>query len=308
MAIGKLILRSSAVAASAGAAVAAVLHMGVVGQAAGADAAPVILAPVILAPDAQPGASLGNAPDENPQDIAATPPEPAVARSALGLPCGLTLTAEAMPGAMVALDVMDPCAAGAQVEIRHGALRIDAELDAMGLLTLDVPALETPAFFTASLDTGAEATTLTGLPDLIDYHRAAILWSGPLDLELHGYQGDADFGGPGHIRPESPGSVVDATIGSGGFLTVLGGSSQGGGWTAQVFTTPRVLSDDLSLVVEVPITDATCGQPVRAQALQSAQGGPVTVQPVALTMPGCDTVGEFLMLQNLFGTPRLGTN
>ena len=83
-------------------------------------------------------------------DHAQTPlsaPQPqATGFSDLGLPCGLSVASEAMPGAMVALDIMEPCAPNARVEISHAGLVFTARTDALGLLTVDVPALETPAF------------------------------------------------------------------------------------------------------------------------------------------------------------------
>ena len=310
----KLILRSSALAALGGVAFAVAQHLGIGGTAVQADVAPVILS-------AQPAASRSPAPVPEPVPVvetaaeaeaseAALPAEdgPAVALSPLGLPCGLTVTAEALPGAMVALDVMDPCAPDTRVEITHGALRFSDKTDAMGLLTLDIPALETPAFFTVRLDSGAEATTLAGLPDLIDYDRAAILWTGAAGLQLHAYRGHAAFGEPGHIWQDNPGSIADATIGAGGFLTLLGNPDLDDPQLAQVFTAPRSLRGEISVVVDVPITDDTCGHPIRAESLQSHGGAGATLQPVTLTLPGCEAVGEFLMLQNLFSDLRLASN
>jgi hypothetical protein len=304
----KLILRTSALAALGGAALAVVQHVGMIGTAVQADVAPVILS-------AQPAATPAPAPVPElavaPEPAAQTLPEPdgpAVALSPLGLPCGLTVTAEAMPGAMVALDVMDPCASGTRVEITHGALRFSERTDAMGLLTLDIPALETPAFFTVRLDTGAEATTLAGLPDLIDYDRAAILWTGDAGLQLHGYRGDAAFGEPGHIWQDNPGSVADAMIGAGGFLSLLGDPALDEPRLAQVVTTPRAQRADMSLVVDVPITSDTCGQSISAESLQIMAGADATRQSVTLTLPGCEAEGEFLMLQNLFSDLRLAAN
>ncbi len=231
-----------------------------------------------------------------------------MALSPLGLPCGLSVSAEAMPGAMVALDIIEPCAPETRVDITHGALRFSARTDAMGLLTLDIPALETPAFFTVRLDTGAEETTLAGLPDLIDHARVAITWTGDIGLQLHGYLGNAAFGEAGHVWQDNPGSVADASIGAGGFLSILGDPGLAQPQLAQVFTIPRALRNDLSLVVEVPITETTCGQPVRAQSLQITPGGAVETRPVTMTLPGCEAVGEFLMLQNLFLDLRLASN
>lgn len=261
----------------------------------------------IPAPAPAPVAEIASTPE--PAAAVLPPPEtPETALSALGLPCGLTITAEAMPGAMVALDVMDPCAPDTRVEIVHGPLRFSDRTDAMGLLTTDVPALETPAFFTVRLETGTEAMTLAGLPDLIDYDRAAILWMGAAGLQLHGYRGQADFGGPGHVWQDNPGSVADAMIGAGGFLNLLGDPELDEPQLAQVLTMPRAHRGEMSLVVDVPITTETCGQAISAETVKSMGGTHTIRQPVSLTLPGCEAAGEFLMLQNLFSDPRLAAN
>ncbi|MDG3041546.1 hypothetical protein [Roseicyclus marinus] len=305
----KLLLRSSAIAALGGAGLAVVQYLDGTAAPVQADVASVVLTGDTVAPTTVTAVSGTRPPPDTPEATSPSPQYPPdVARSALGLPCGLTITAEATPGAMVALDVMEPCAPNARVEITHGALAFSARTDALGLLTLDIPAMETPAFFTVQIETGAEATTLAGLPDLIDHDRAAIVWTGSAAFQLHGYTGDAGFGEPGHLWRDNPGTVAQATIGTGGFLTVLGDPTLDAPRLAQVITIPAALRDTLSVVAEIAIEDATCGRWVDARSLQSVAGGPVAVNPVTLTLPGCDAVGEFLMLQNLFAGPRLVGN
>ncbi|PWK61666.1 hypothetical protein [Roseicyclus mahoneyensis] len=312
MSVRKLLLRSITLAALCGSGVAAFVHYDLAATPVRAEVGAVVLtagpAPAST-PPAQPEAPTQALEQGGPiPPTAETPREDAVALSPLGLPCGLNVSAEAMPGAMVALDIIDPCAPETRVDITHGALRFSGRTDAMGLLTLDIPALETPAFFTVRLETGAEATTLAGLPDLIDHARAAITWTGDIGLQLHGYLGEATFGQTGHVWQDSPGSVADASIGAGGFLSILGDPGLAQPQLAQVFTIPRALRDDLSLVVEVPITETTCGRPVRAQSLQITPGEAIEIRPVTMTLPGCEAVGEFLMLQNLFLDLRLASN
>jgi len=237
------------------------------------------------------------APDDPPDDV-----------SALGLPCGLSLTAQAMPGAMVALDVMDPCAPDARVTVTHSTLNFTARTDAMGLLTLDIPALETPAFFTVRFDDGTTDTTLAGVPDLIDYGRVAISWEEDRGLQLHAFESGAGFGEQGHVWQDAAGSVADALIGTGGFLTLLGDASVPEPRLAQVYTVPRALTQDLALSVEVPVTETNCGQPVRARAMRVTEEVRIDASPVSFVVPGCDAVGEYLLLQNLFRDLRLAAN
>jgi hypothetical protein len=225
-----------------------------------------------------------------------------------GLPCGLTLHAEAMPGAMVALDVMAPCRPDMRVEVEHAGLTVAARTDAVGLLTLDFPAFETPAFFTIRLADGEEAVTLVGLPDLMDIDRVAVSWDGDAAVDLHGFERGAAFGAPGHVWQAAPGSPEAAAIGTGGFLTRLGDPSMTEPRLAQVYSFPRSLPEAPNIFVDIAVTDGTCGEPVTANGHRIAEGGRIDTYPITLVMPGCDAVGDYLVLQNVFETPRLVAN
>lgn len=273
MSVRKLLLRSSVIAALGGAATAAMPYIDLIEPSRGPDIAMVVLTP-----------------DPAPQPVAS------IARSAWGLPCGLSVTAAPLPGAMVALDVMDPCRPDARVEITHMALRLSARTDAMGLLTLDIPALESPARFAIQLDTGAVATVDTDLPDLSAYTRAAIVWTGPHAITLHGEVGD------------TPAMIAGSAMETGIFLIRLGDTTLDAPHLAQVLTTPVALEEDLLVSAEIAVNATSCGQRVAAEGLHSRGGGPVQVTEIALTLPGCEAAGEFLMLQNLFQPPRLPAN
>jgi len=231
--------------------------------------------------------------------------------SALGLPCGLSVEARAMPGAMVALDVMAPCQTETRVVIEHSGLTLIAETDALGLLTLDIPAFETPAFFNIELPDGLSETALVGLPDLFDYHRVAVQWDGRGELSLHAMEFGAAFGDTGHVWQESPATLDAALTGTGGFLLELGDPTRPDAPRAQVYTLPRSAlraGDTVRLSVDAAITPETCGQPLSAHALQMDGTGRVELIPLSLTMPGCDAVGDYLLLQNLLQDLRLAAN
>ena len=235
-------------------------------------------------------------------------PTPAQSVSAFGLPCGFAVTATAMPGAMVALDVMDPCRPDTELEISHANLSFAARTDVMGLLTVDIPALETPAFITIRSDTGEEAMAIAGLPDLGAYARVAIAWNGDLGLELHAFENGADFGAPGHIWQEAPGNIAETLAGGSGFLTLLGDPRIPQSPQVQIYTVAQAQAADTRVSLDIPIKAETCGRPLDARALQLTQSGAVDIWPITVTLPGCDGVGDFLVLQNLFDAPRLAAN
>ena len=235
----------------------------------------------------------------------ATSPEPEL--SALGLPCDITVTATAMPAAMVALDVMAPCRTDAAVTINHSGLSIVSSTDALGLLTLDIPAFETPAFFSVAFSDGVEETILVGLPDLIDFDRIGLSWQGNMGLELHAMEFGAAFGEQGHVWQEAPAGPDAAIDGSGGFLTTV----ETGSSFAQIYTLPRATlreGDSVRLSIDAPVTQANCTRDVVARTLRVEGGDPVDVTELTFTVPECDAVGDVLVLQNLLDDLRLASN
>ncbi|WP_224816725.1 hypothetical protein [Hasllibacter sp. MH4015] len=245
-------------------------------------------------------------PDAAP-DVPNAPLTEATELSPLGLPCDVTVSASPMPAAMVALDVMAPCRAEAAVEIAHAGLLLTARTDALGLLTLDIPAFETPAFFSVTFGDGTEETVLVGLPDLRDYDRIGLGWQGNMGLELHAMEFGAAFGDDGHVWQESPASPDAAMDGSGGFLSVI----EAGESFAQIYTLPRATlreGDSVRLSIDAPVTEANCTRDVVARTLRAEGGGPVDVRELTFTVPSCDAVGDVLVLQNLLDDLRLASN
>ncbi|UWQ95861.1 hypothetical protein K3728_01025 [Rhodobacteraceae bacterium M385] len=227
--------------------------------------------------------------------------------SPLGLPCDVSVSATAMPAAMVALDVMAPCRTDAAVTIEHSGLQFIANTDALGLLTLDIPAFETPAFFSVSFEDDLTETVLVGLPDLRDYDRIGLSWLGDMGLELHAMEFGAAFGEPGHVWQDAPASPEAATSGDGGFLTTV----DTGVSVAQIYTLPRATlreGDSVRLSIDAPVTQANCTRNVLAQTLRAEAGNPVDVTELTFTVPSCDAVGDVLVLQNLLDDLRLALN
>lgn len=242
--------------------------------------------------------------------ISSAPPTlrgPVTETSAFGLPCDVSVTATAMPAAMVALDIMTPCRLGAPVVVNHSGLQIMATTDAVGLLALDIPAFQSPAFFLVTFDDGLEESALVTLPDLQNFDRIGLGWQGDMGLELHAMESGAAFGDPGHIWHEAPATPDVALAGEGGFLTALDTGSS----FVQIYTLPRVSlreNEPVALSIDAPITAENCGHDVVARTLRTEGGGPVDVIELAFTVPGCDAVGDILVLQNMLDDLRLASN
>ena len=60
--------------------------------------------------------------------------------------------------------------------------------------------------------------------------------------------------------------------------------------------------------IEAEVTEANCGQDTLARTLESDVEGAVAVIELTFTVPGCDAVGDYLVLQNLLQDLRVATN
>lgn len=183
--------------------------------------------------------------------------------------------------------------------------------DALGVLTVDMPAFESPAFVTVRLADGETASELVTIPDLAQYERVGLAWDGDRALELHAMEDGAAFGGPGHVWQDAAGSADMAETGAGGFLTLLGDADAPDPMLAQVYTLPRSFLDDgrrVDLSIDAPVTEANCGLPTDAVTLRMQDAQSVDVTDLSFNTPGCEAVGDILVLQNLLGPLRLAAN
>ena len=217
--------------------------------------------------------------------------------------CSPQLTATAQPLAMVRLTLDDDCHASAPVTIHHQGMMFSALTDAEGGLTVDVPALARDALFVADFKSGLGAAASVLVPDLDDYDRAVLQWQGDDGVQIHALEFGAGYGSEGHVWAASGGSVAAAQAGTGGVLTTLGDATLYDALRAEVYTFPSGQSARDGLIqlnVEAEVTARNCGRDVAAQSIQIGPDQPVHAVDLTMTMPGCDAVGEFLVLKNMF--------
>ena len=243
---------------------------------------------------AQPDAPVSSAPRDG--DRASSP---------FGLPCGLDVTATAFDHATIALGIAAPCLPDTDIIVEHAGLAVGGTTDALGLLTMDLPAFESPATVTVRLADGIAAEARVDLPDLAGYDRVALNWSGALDLELHAMEPGAGWRAAGHVHPGATRGPEALHAGQ-GHLTELGTLAG----QIHVYTRPaagRAPETDVTISVDAPVTANTCTRRAEASLLRVAAAGPVEVTPFSLRYPGCDAVGDTLVLQNALRELRLAS-
>lgn len=227
---------------------------------------------------------------------------PVPAAPAIAL-CRPTLTATPRPLAMVRLTLTGACQPRARVTIHHQGMMFSALIGADGTLTVDVPALARDALFIAEFKSGPGAAASVVVSDLGKYDRAVLQWQGDEGVQLHALEFGAGYDDPGHVWAAAAGRIANAQAGTGGVLTVLGDPAISDALRAEVYTYPTGQSardGRIVLNVEAEITRRNCGRDVAAQSLQIRPGQPANAVDLTMTMPGCDAIGEFLVLKNMF--------
>ena len=223
------------------------------------------------------------------------PAEPTVAQTA----CDADLTATAGPAAMVDLSLIAPCSPDAAVVIHHQGMMFTIITDDTGAARVTVPALAAGAVFVAELGNGRGAAASVIVPDLAGFNRSVLQWQGQGGMELHALEFGASYDDAGHVWSGAARDAMVAVSGTGGFMTRLGDDRAENAQIAEIYTFPATASarhGTVDLSVEAEVTAANCGRGVAAQSIQIIPGSPAAVMDLTMTMPDCDAVGEYLVL------------
>ena len=225
--------------------------------------------------------------------------------------CEISLSADVEEAAMVHLYLDAPCRISERVTIQHEAMAFTAMTTSDGLLDVVVPALSETGIFYAFFGDSEGAMIDIAVPGIAMYDRVALLWKGDSGLQVHAREFGADYGTAGHVWSNAPRSTAHAVQAQGGFLTTLGDSGALEPQMAEVYTFPSGMTQDsgtVRLSVEAEITAANCGRDVSAVSLQSSTGGPAEVVELELAVPGCQTIGDFLVLNSLLRDLKVAGN
>lgn len=227
------------------------------------------------------------------------------------LACEYELTATNVPGAMVALTLNAACAPSERFTLHHNGMMFTEVTDDAGHAAMLVPALAKKAVFIAAFTNGEGAVANADVESLKLYQRAAVQWQGDAGITLHALEFGASYADEGHVWANARRDVAAAADGNRGFLTRLGAVGQPEALMAEIYTFPSEISDrdgDVALQVDAEVTALNCNRDIEAQALQMAPSGSLKVQDLTLMMPGCDAVGDFLVLKNLLNDLTIARN
>lgn len=227
--------------------------------------------------------------------------EPAPVEKATASPaqkdCTPALRTEAAPSASVALTLDAPCHPNDRLTLHHGGLSFTATTDANGRLDVTVPALSASAVFVAEFDDGTGVVGTYLVEDLDGVDRIVLQWSGSEGFEMHAREFGASYGSAGHVWSGS--SQTDATAGR---MILLGDPDTLHPRFAEVYTYPTggaVRSGTVDLTVEAEVTKSNCGRDISAQSIELRRGERPSSKELVLSVPDCESVGDFLVLNNL---------
>jgi hypothetical protein len=225
--------------------------------------------------------------------------------------CGVRMSASARPGASIAVFVSSICRAGQVATLTHSDLSFSLRADERGVISTTIPAFASLATVEVIFDDGATTSAQISLRDASDLERLAIVWTAPVNLDLHAFEDDADENSKGHIWINNQRTYRDTLIGGGGFHETFGDSSIEGGSMAEVYSLPtsRIRRDiSVSLDLRINNIDAYCAQTMALRTVRSENGGEITKREFNLRLPQCGIASGGLILEDFVENIGVASN
>ena len=238
-------------------------------------------------------------------------PEPNLPESVVIPTCTTTVDVRAMAAAMVNLSMTASCLPNERVTVHHNGMIFTETTSDLGELNITVPALSQEAVFIVSFLNGDGAVAQTSVEELVDFERVVLQWKGDTGFQIHAREFGADYGTVGHVWTDAPGDMAGAVTGYGGLIIDLGDRSVPDALFAQVYSFPKAATSqggEVALSVETEISELNCGQEIEAQSLQVGSGGMLKTRNLTLSVPECDAIGDFLVLNNLLQDLKVARN
>ncbi|MFV2035220.1 MAG: hypothetical protein ACC631_08955, partial [Halocynthiibacter sp.] len=198
-----------------------------------------------------------------------------------------------------------------RVEVAHEGLVFATRTTNTGALDISIPVLAQDARFVVTFRDGTTAEATVSVPELQDYDRVAMVWSGQTDINIHALEFGARYGEGGDVWAGAPRSAEIASHARGGFLTRLGDANLEQPIQAEIYSFPTgTISRDgvVRLNVEAKVTAYSCGRDISARSAQLRRGESVQWLDLTLAVPECDAIGDILVLKNLLQDLKIARN
>ncbi len=225
--------------------------------------------------------------------------------------CEMTLNANPAAAALVELVLDAPCQGNDYFTVHHSGMMFTQATDAEGKSTMMVPALSENAVFIVTFPNGDSTAASAEVSSVEYYDRAVVQWAGDADLQIHALENGADYDSDGHVWNGAAREMAAAARGEGGFLMRLGNSDVPNAHIAEVYTYPSAIvleAGEISLSVEAEVSEANCARDIEAQTLQKSGTNQMQARDLVLSMPDCDAIGDFLVLNNLLDDLKIARN
>lgn len=213
--------------------------------------------------------------------------------------CSVLATAVPAPRANVDLTVSAPCLKNQRSIIHHNGMMFSQTTDADGNLKVRIPALAGPAVIVVDFPGQGSAVAKTDVPDLSEVERVVLQWVGDGGFRIHAFEFGADYGDQGHVWSGAP----QGDLKHQGRVVRLGDGLGPAARIAEIYSLPKgsvSQTGNVTLSVEAEVNGTNCGRKIAAQSLEIRDRGSMQTRDLVLTMPGCDAVGDYLVLNNLF--------
>lgn len=219
--------------------------------------------------------------------------------------CTVSAQASPAPQATVGLSFSAPCNSSERVTVHHSGLMFTASTDIDGELSVQVPALVEHAVYIIELESGSGAVATTQVSGLDEIDRVALQWTGNSGFEIHAREFGADYGQPGHVWSGATGADRASQV------LQLGDLNQLAPRMIEVFSFARGTADTsgtVALSIEAEVSSNNCGREISAQTLELRGDQRLRTRDLVLSMPNCNAIGDFLVLNNLVEDLKIAAN
>ncbi|MEL6101500.1 MAG: hypothetical protein AAFV87_04235 [Pseudomonadota bacterium] len=239
------------------------------------------------------------------------PQSPSVFTSMSSPDCPIHVEAQPIIGGMVSLTINAGCLPDTKLSVHHNGIVFTEATNEEGALRVIVPALQEKAVFIIAFESGEGAVVQADVEGLRNYARTVLQWHGQSGLALHAREFGARDGRSSDLWHGSKQNLAGVADGVNGLVLRLGDNTLSDPMIADVYTYPAARSaktGTIELQVKANVTEESCGRDFRASALEMAEGGAIFSRDLSLTMPGCEAVGQSIVLNNLVSNLKVARN